>query len=458
VWLGYFITLILVSRFAGPNALVPYTAFFSSLVVAGFFLSPSGSYPEAYAVLNRGLDILVLAVAAHFLNRGRRKSETIEMLLEDEKEAHRQAAESAKNKLALRESLEMYRLLFENTVDAVLVGTPEGRIIKCNPAAETMLGYSKAQIEGQSRDRFIAPGNEEMQLCINEIVRSGGRCEITLLRGDGVRFEAEISSSLFTDHEGKTMVIKMLRDISERKRMERQKEEMASMMTHDLKSPITTIIGYAELMLMKDTGVSGEDREMLEIIYENGKKLAGMADDFLFAARMELGQVQLRLEPVDLNSLMTKVHKDCLAPAIKKGQECRLEMGPLPEIIADRRQLARAVANLVGNAVNYTQKGGKIVIRAGAVHSGGEEWVEISVSDNGSGIPREEASKIFDKYYRSERTAGVKGTGLGLSIVKAIAELHKGTVEVESEVGKGSTFRIRIPAGLALEQTLPKAS
>ncbi|HEY3346787.1 MAG TPA: PAS domain-containing sensor histidine kinase, partial [Nitrospirota bacterium] len=429
VWIGYLLPLILVSRYLGFKALLSYTSIFCLFIVAGYFLSPQDGFTRQYVIFSRALDVIVLVCGAYFLDRGRRKSERI--------------VQSVKDKLALRESQEMYRLLFENTVDAVLVGTPEGLIIKCNPAAETMLGYPKAQIEGQSRDRFIAPDNELMQLCINDIIRTGsGRCEITLLRSDGVRFEAEISSSLFTDHDGKTMLIKILRDISERKRLERQKEEMASMMTHDLKSPITAIIGYAELMLMKDSGVSAEDREMLEIIYENGRKLAGMADDYLFAARMESGRVQLRLEPVDLNRLLMKVHKDCLAPAIKKGQECRLEMGPLPEIIADGRQLERAVANLVGNAVNYTQKGGTIVIRGETTYTNGDQWVEISVSDNGTGIPREETARIFDTYYRSERTAGVKGTGLGLSIVKAIAELHKGAVEVESEVGKGSTFKI----------------
>lgn len=441
VWLMYLLPLVFVSRFMDIKWLGRYTVVTGAIILAGHFLSEGAA---EYDLANRATYVLVLASAAAMLKKGKEASEKVESLLKDQ--------------LALRETQEMFRLLFDNTIDAVLVDRPDGTILQCNRSAETLFGYTQDEMKGLGKASLVAPEDRRFdEFIANRDKHDRAISELTFVRKNGTKFEGEITSTLFEDRDGRTIATVIVRDISSRKKQELQRNEMISMVSHDLKSPLTTIIGYAELLLMKDLDISQDDREMIEIIYESGKKLSGMVEDFLLASKMDAGKIQLVKSEMDLSAMLTKVHKDFLGPAMKKRQEFVLEAGHLPEINADWRQLERAVSNLVGNAIKFTGEAGRVALTAGSPAVDGQDWVEIAVSDNGPGIPKEEADRVFDKYFRSTRTSGTKGTGLGLSIVKSIVDLHNGRVSVESEPGKGSTFRITLPVGLARTESLKKA-
>ena len=154
----------------------------------------------------------------------------------------------------------------------------------------------------------------------------------------------------------------------------------------------------------------------------------------------------LDLFPTDVPEALREAGRGFEKTFKKKGLSFKIEMADgLPKALLDRKLLHRAVSNLLQNAANYTPNGGEITMKAEPVREAGGDFIVISVVDSGKGIPAEEREVVFEKYYRSPRTAGIKGTGLGLAIVKAVAEAHGGRVELTSEPGTGSNFRLFLP-------------
>jgi two-component system, OmpR family, phosphate regulon sensor histidine kinase PhoR len=210
-----------------------------------------------------------------------------------------------------------------------------------------------------------------------------------------------------------------------------------------LKSPLTTILGYADFMLtVKADELDPEMLEMVTAIQNSGLNMHQMADDFLAVSRFESGVLTLALTPTELSNILKNVSKDLERAAHEKGLSLveEIEEG-LPAAMMDQRLVQRALANLLQNAIIYTPEGGNVIVKAEKISGG----VVVSVTDTGPGIPSGEQARVFEKYYRSPRTSYIKGTGLGLAIVKAAAESHGGRIELESEEGKGCTFRMFIP-------------
>lgn len=217
------------------------------------------------------------------------------------------------------------------------------------------------------------------------------------------------------------------------------------MMTHDFKSPLTVMIGYTELIATHE-GLDSNLSEMCAHILKNGEKLLGMVDDFTFHARLQSGALTPEFAYTDMNAVLKEVRKEFSVQAAKKRQAIDMELAQdLPPIFLDRKLIERAVDNLLQNAINYSPEGGRISIRTGYRSEGHQIFPALSVSDTGPGISADQISQLFDIYFRSQNARGVRGAGLGLTIVKAVAEAHGGHVEVESELGKGSTFHIHLP-------------
>ncbi len=235
----------------------------------------------------------------------------------------------------------------------------------------------------------------------------------------------------------------LVSEIEAQKLIERQRSDFFSMVTHDLKSPLGVISGYVELLLeKKGQGLDPQCAEIAAAIRKSSEKLLGMVEEFLDASKLETGSAVLNETPVDPEALLREAADGIRPVASKRGIEISLTNSPgLPNVMMDRKYVERAVTNLVSNAVSYTQEGGRVTIAASV--SGG--FLELSVSDNGPGIPERERERIFDKFYRASGSSGMKGSGLGLAIVKGVAEAHGGRVELESAAGSGSTFRMLIP-------------
>jgi len=241
-------------------------------------------------------------------------------------------------------------------------------------------------------------------------------------------------------------------DVTEEKRSKRQWEEFVTMMTHDLRSPLNAIMGYIQGMQCGMFGeISSLIRTVAEKAEESGKTLNAMIEEMLDNFRLEVGLLKLNRQRCDMGQLVAGCCRDNLRSAQAEGVRLvQLQMEGLPELYVDSRQLRRVFNNLIGNAIKYTPCAGEVVISAEI----DGEALHVSIADTGIGIPPEDLSRIFYKYYRSEGAAGFKGTGLGLAISKSIVEAHGGGIKVDSCIGAGSTFTVSIPIG-SLEDDAP---
>jgi signal transduction histidine kinase len=229
------------------------------------------------------------------------------------------------------------------------------------------------------------------------------------------------------------------------KEVDAVKDAFVSTVSHELRTPITNIVGYVELLQDGAYGDPGpEQTAALQRVEQNSERLLTLIEDLLTLSRLD--QPQLRLEPrlIDLRRVLSTVH-EMLAPMLATRQlDFRVEVPQAPVALnGDREKLERMVVNLAGNAVKYTPDGGEVLLSL--TQHGGKAVIEVR--DTGLGIPAQELDSLFRRFYRSSvaEQRAIQGTGLGLSIVKSIATLHGGTVSVDSELGKGSTFRVVLP-------------
>jgi signal transduction histidine kinase len=230
----------------------------------------------------------------------------------------------------------------------------------------------------------------------------------------------------------------------------RLKTEFVTVVTHELRSPLTSIAGYLDLLLEEEGREGAEAREAyLQIVKRNADRLMELINDLLDLARLEAGKLELKHSPLDLAGLIQEV-SGALRPQIEgKGQHLRLDLAtPLPVVTGDPERLTQILLNLVSNAHKYTPQGGSITVATRAERAG----VCIAVQDTGIGLSSEEQQQLFTKFFRAQhplvREAG--GTGLGLAIARALVELHGGTLTVVSTPGQGSTFNVTLPTAQAL--------
>lgn len=225
---------------------------------------------------------------------------------------------------------------------------------------------------------------------------------------------------------------------------ERLKRQLVSALAHDIKNPFAVIMGYAERAAsdLREGRSANEILDALQRIQDNADRVGKLLMGFLDASKAEAGKIELARQPVQLNVLLREVGQQQMAELRKRHISLSIDLdGHLPEIIGNEAEIDRVLWNLVGNAIKFTPRDGKITLRSW--RNGGK--VCVSVSDTGIGIPKEEIPILFKEFRRLKGAARVDGTGLGLFIVKTVVEAHGGTVEAESEKGGGSTFTVRFP-------------
>ena len=254
-----------------------------------------------------------------------------------------------------------------------------------------------------------------------------------------VRGAAEVATvaEAFNDMAGEVeQTVENLREVDE------LKTRFHSTVSHELRTPLTSIGGYLQLL---DAGVAGqlsdEQLNYVHVAQRNGDRLTSLIDDLLMLTKFDAGRVEIASEPVDLAQQLRNLREE-MAPVAEKGQT-RLELHAPDALVVqgDSRRLQQSFANLVSNAIKFNRPGGEVRISAEAMN--GEAVVEVS--DEGVGIPPAELERIGERFFRASTTTNMPGTGLGLAITREIIERHGGSFEVESEPGKGSNFRIRLP-------------
>ncbi|HWC26577.1 MAG TPA: ATP-binding protein [Solirubrobacteraceae bacterium] len=236
-----------------------------------------------------------------------------------------------------------------------------------------------------------------------------------------------------------------LRDITERARLERAKSDFVATASHELRSPLTSIKGFMELLETTSAeNLTDRQREFIGIVLKSTDRLVELVNDLLDIARIESGQFELHARSVNLRETVEEVAA-LMAPRLESKRQ-RLDVQifePRPPAHADPARIRQVITNLVTNAHLYTGEGGTIALRL----DGDAQATTITVADTGRGMTPEDTRRIFDRFYRGSSTEPKgPGTGLGLAIVKSLVDLHGGTIDVASELGRGTTFTVRLPA------------
>jgi two-component system phosphate regulon sensor histidine kinase PhoR len=236
----------------------------------------------------------------------------------------------------------------------------------------------------------------------------------------------------------------VLHDLTELRRLERVRQDFVANVSHEFKTPLTAIQGFAETLLAGALDDPKNNRRFLEIIRDHAARLARLTDDLLKLARIEAGKLEIEFSPVNIIQLIERCAETALLRATQKQIALEIDVPPgLPPMRGDASLLREVLQNLLDNAIQYSSPGGRIRVTAAA----GPREAVITVEDTGIGIPLADQERIFERFYRVDaaRSREAGGTGLGLSIARHIVEAHGGRISVESEVGVGSKFSFSIP-------------
>ncbi|HEY8461809.1 MAG TPA: ATP-binding protein, partial [Blastocatellia bacterium] len=343
--------------------------------------------------------------------------------------------------------------------DGLIIAATDARIIFANPRAAQILGVSERALAGSdlferiseaellraqqsptilSRLQSAEYARESLRRLLED--RESIEREITLGAGAAQHYSLRVSLVADSAHGEVYGIVAVLTDITRHRELQRTQRDVMALVTHELKTPLTAIQGMSELLSQFEMDAARR-REMHLIINDEAKRLARMIDEYLDLTRLESGARRLRLAPLRIEQLMERSLLLLDPLAERAGVKIVRNLSPdLPPMLGDADLIARAVTNLVDNAVKFSPANSTVTVNARAEGTA----VLIEVIDQGCGVAPEFLPHIFEKFYRVPRAANadVPGAGLGLSLVREVAELHNGTVKVESQQGKGSVFTL----------------
>ena len=222
--------------------------------------------------------------------------------------------------------------------------------------------------------------------------------------------------------------------------------------SHELRTPLTSIQGYAQAIM---DGTASDTKSAAEVIHGESERLGRLVEELLDLARMDTGQAPLDRRPIELEEILAAIVERLKLKAAEQGVQLQNDANSFPSLIGDGDRLAQVFTNLIDNALKHTKEGGKV--RLTAETSSG--WISVHVADTGAGIPPEELSRIFERFYQLDKArsgSGPRGAGLGLAISREIVQAHGGSLRAESGVGKGSRFTVRLPIVQPEDETLAR--
>jgi PAS domain S-box-containing protein len=346
-----------------------------------------------------------------------------------------------------------WNAVVENMNDGVVVTGAAGEVVLVNPIGRAILGLPQVQ-ELSPTFRLVALdlrrpddgrlGDGESPF---ERARRGERfsdCEFVLVASDGVRSRLAFSGSTVRDHTGAVILaIVVFRDVTELRRLERIKAEYVSLVTHDLRTPLTIILGQADLLHrhIQDWGL-GTVAPNIESLRTSARRMNALIRDLANTWGAKAGGFELQPKPTVLAALAREVVVAVASP--EEQARIRIEeAGALRAVTTDAERIKRVMANLLSNALKYSPPDAPVVVRIDQI---GDEQI-VSVTDQGPGISADDVPRLFEKFFRTEASKSVEGQGLGLYIARQIVEASGGRIWVETEPGRGCTFRFSLPIG-----------
>jgi two-component system phosphate regulon sensor histidine kinase PhoR len=339
--------------------------------------------------------------------------------------------------------------ILKGMTEGVLVVDGRDRILMVNDALRQLLSLStdvsdrmpleiirNAELEGAIRKAIQYGENVALELDLNKSGEKTIEVSVVSIHPSSTRTEE--------DSEGIRGAVAVFHDITRLKQLEKIRQDFVANVSHELRTPLTTIKGYAETLL---DGALKEDlaSQFVQVIKRHTDRLTKIVEDLLMLSKIETKEFQLKMEMISLPNLIDDIIDFLKEPAEKKKISLsRHEIHSSLAIRADRSYLEQVLINLLDNAIKYTPEGGRVIV---SVVEKDSKDIQFSIEDNGIGIPNEDLSRIFERFYRVDkgRSKELGGTGLGLSIVKHLVQAHGGRVWVDSQLGKGSTFYFTLP-------------
>ena len=363
---------------------------------------------------------------------------------------------------ALRTSEARYRAIIDTAADAIVTAAGEGGLTALNSAAERLFGHRAADILGRDI-RLLLP---EADRFIHESVT---KRQVKGLHRDGRTLELELSLSAWRGGGDQRFVTCIIRDVAERNRIDadlklakeraesanRAKGQFLAELSHELRSPLNAVIGFADMIRSEVAGPLGSDRyrEWAGDIRDSGQHLLGLINEILDHAKAEAGRLAIREEEVNLAETVGF----CIRMMQPRAARARITLSATvaPEVATirgDEKRLRQILLNLLTNAVKYTPSGGQVTVTAKPDAGGG---LFLTVTDTGIGIAKEDLSHMFEAFWRADAAGNgkVEGTGLGLTLTRRLVGLHGGTIQLGSVAGQGTTATIRLPP----DRVLPRA-
>lgn len=329
-----------------------------------------------------------------------------------------------------------------NMKSGVLLVDKDGKILLANRAMGTMLGIKPESLKGKLH--VEAGKSAGLSRLIDQCLIEGKeiRDEIQFYFPDERILDAHLAPYV-GKHDELKGIVAVLHDITDIRRLEKMRSEFVANVSHELKTPITSVKGFAETLL--DGAMEDEEllHDFLNIIYKESERLHRLINDILHLSKIEQHLVTLKIEKVNVTEVVHNVAETIRKQAMTKGLELEITDHINVWIEGEKDRIQQIILNLVSNAVVYTPEGGKISVSV----TEREDKVDIRVQDNGIGISKEDLPRIFERFYRVDkaRSRDSGGTGLGLAIVKHLVESHRGSIKVESEEGKGTVFTVSLP-------------
>lgn len=346
----------------------------------------------------------------------------------------------------IRDNEDLLQSVLNNMTGGIVMLSYDGTIVLVNRAAEEMLGIKAEYVTGKSY-RELRQHYE-----LTKLIEEGLEHRMNIREERSLYFPVESIVRL----DGVTMVqddgsyrgmLFLLQDVTDIRRLERMRSEFVANVSHELKTPLAAVKGFAETLL---GGVEDEktSRSFLQIIYDESERLNRLIRDILELSKIESKRIAMEYSPIHLSTFFESLIEFMKPAADKKRISLQMQVPEELFMEGDEDKLRQIFTNLLSNAINYTQEGGRVQLIAREMHVKEHgDAVEFIVKDSGLGIPKKDIPRIFERFYRvnKSRSRSSGGTGLGLSIVKHLVDLHHGSIKVESELGLGSSFIIELP-------------
>ena len=348
----------------------------------------------------------------------------------------RKLIESSREKK--KEEADINNRIFLHMTDGIIAFDMEGKIILINPAAKKLLSISPEDNSFEDVfGKFKLDINMEKIIYLENWTSTEERIEVE------DRYVNAFFAPFRNENDRPAGVISVLQDITEHVKLDNMRKEFIADVSHELKTPITSIMGYADTLLEGNYDKEVENK-FLNVIATEARRMAKLVTDLLTLSRYDNNKNKLQKEQFDLGELVKKCHDKLGIEIKKKGHEVNCFVtADVPLVYADKGDVERVVLNILSNSIKYTPDNGKISIYVGFVYND----AYIKVLDNGIGIPEEDLSRIFERFYRVDkaRTREMGGTGLGLSIAKDLLDKNGGSIDIKSIVGEGTEVVIKVP-------------